>query len=58
MIYQVSLMDTGNTLGNDRFYTQIEQNRQLKAQLANQPTEVVTEQVTVNQIAPALKRTI
>ena len=32
---------------------QIEQNRQLKAQLANQPTEVVTEQVTVNQIAPA-----
>lgn len=32
---------------------QMEQNRQLKAQLANQPKEVVTEQVTVNQIAPA-----
>lgn len=32
---------------------QIEQNRQLKAQLANTPTEVVTEQVTVNQIASA-----
>ena len=23
MIYQISFMDTGNTLGNDRFYTQI-----------------------------------
>lgn len=32
---------------------QIEQNRQLKQQLANMPNEVVTEQVTVNQIAPA-----
>ncbi|WP_178792202.1 OmpA family protein [Bacteroidaceae bacterium] len=32
---------------------QIEQNRQLKAQLANTPNEVVTEQVTVNQIVPA-----
>ena len=31
---------------------QIEQNRQLKAQLANTPNEVVTEQVTVNQLTP------
>ena len=37
---------------NTALAQQIEQNRQLKAQLANQPTEVVTEQVTVNQIAP------
>ena len=39
---------------NTALAQQIEQNRQLKAQLANQPTEVVTEQVTVNQIALAL----
>ena len=44
-----SQMDAINTA----LAQQIEQNRQLKAQLANQPTEVVTEQVTVNQIAPA-----
>ena len=31
---------------------QIQQNRQLKAQLANTPNEVVTEQVTVNQLTP------
>lgn len=44
-----SQMDAINTA----LAQQIEQNRQLKAQLANQSTEVVTEQVTVNQIAPA-----
>ena len=44
-----SQMDAINTA----LAQQIEQNRQLKAQLASQPTEVVTEQVTVNQIAPA-----
>ena len=45
-----SQMDAINTA----LAQQIEQNRQLKRpNLQNQPTEVVTEQVTVNQIAPA-----